>query len=187
YREVNSQARLAFQKDANGRLELRISLPAIIFQRASLLDSYPWNRSVVYFVLSILVLTIVLWPIAWVVRRHYGFKLDLTLAQGRWRLLIKLVCLIDLIFVLALFLTFSSADDLTVLSGKLDPLVLICQVGGVVGADGRLLVICAVWPLGRAPKVGKAVRWLILLIIFACVGFVCFVLHCHMVNFNLNY
>jgi len=187
YREVNSQDRIAFQKDADGRLELRISFPAIVFQRASFLDSYPWNRFVAYFVLTILILTLVFWPVAWVVRRHYGFKLDLTPGQWRWRLLIKLVCAIDLIFVLALFLTFSSADDFTVLSGKLDPLVLICQVVGVVGILGTLLVIYATLRLWRAPNVWKAVRWLNLLIILACLGFAWFVLHWHMVNFNMNY
>jgi len=187
YREVNSQDRIAFQKDANGRLELRISFPAIIFQRVSFLNSYPWNRFVAYFVLTILILTLVFWPVAWVVRRHYGFRLDLTPTQRRWRLAIKLVCAIDLIFVLALFLTFSSADDLTVLSGKLDPLVLICQVVGVIGAVGTLLVIYATLRLWRAPNVWKGVRWLNLLIVLACLGFAWFVLHWHMVNFNMNY
>jgi hypothetical protein len=41
--------------------------------------------------------------------------------------------------------------------------------------------------LWSAPNVWKAVRWLNLLIVLACLGFSWFVIHWNMVNFNLNY
>ncbi|HEY6249624.1 MAG TPA: serine hydrolase [Candidatus Angelobacter sp.] len=187
YREVDGQDRIAFQKDSSGRLELRINFPAIIFQRVGLLDGYPWNRFVIYFCLTTLALTLVFWPVAWVVRRHYGFKLDLTPAQRRWRLAIKLVCAIDLVFALALVATLSSADQLSFLSGKLDPLLLILQAVGLIGALGTLVVILATLMMWRARNLWRGVRWLNLIIVLACIGFAWFVIHWNMINFNMNY
>jgi CubicO group peptidase (beta-lactamase class C family) len=187
YQEVNSQDRIAFQKGANGRLELHISFPAIIFQRTSRLDSTPWNRTVSYYALTIMVLTLVVWPVAWLVRRHYGFKLDLTPTQQRLRLAIKLVCAVDVLFIAGLAITFSAAEDLTFLSGKLDPLILLLQVVGLIGAVGTLLVIYATLQLWRAPNIWKGVRWLNLLIVLACIFFTWFVVHWKMINFNMDY
>lgn len=187
YREVDGQDRIAFQKDAEGRLELRINFPAIIFQRVGFLDGSPWNRFVLYFCLTILVLTVVSWPIAWLVRRHYGFKLDLTPAQRRWRLAIKLVCAIDVIFVVAVFATVSSVDELTVLSGKLDPILLSLQVVGLIGAIGALVVILATLVMWRGQNLWKGTRWLNLIIVLACIGFTWFLIHWNLINFNMNY
>lgn len=187
YREVDGQDRIAFQKGINGRLELRIDFPAIIFQGVGLLDGTPWNKPIVYFCFTILGLTLVLWPIAWLVRRHYGFKLDLRPSQRRWRLIIKLVCAIDLTFAVALLATFSAASDLAFLSGKLDPWLLILEAIGLIGAIGTLVVIFATFRMWSAPNLWKGTRWLNLIIMLACIAFTWFVIHWHMINFNMNY
>jgi hypothetical protein len=121
-----------------------------------------------------------------VVRRHYGFRLDLNSAQRRWRRAIKLVCLIDIVFVIGVF-TVASANELTILSGKLDPWFILLEIIALIGAIGTLVVIYAALRLWSAPNVWKAVRWLNLLIVLACLGFSWFVIHWNMVNFNLNY
>jgi CubicO group peptidase (beta-lactamase class C family) len=186
YRSINGQDRIAFQRDANGRLELRVSFPAVAEQRVSWLNGYPWNRFVLFYCLVILGLTLILWPVTAVVRRHYGFRLDLNSAQRRWRRAIKLVCLIDIVFVIGVF-TVASANELTILSGKLDPWFILLEIIALIGAIGTLVVIYAALRLWSAPNVWKAVRWLNLLIVLACLGFSWFVIHWNMVNFNLNY
>ncbi len=187
YRAVDGQDRIAFRKDANGRLEMLISFPAIIYQRTGFLDSYPWNRSVAYFTLIVFCLTLLLWPIAWAVRRHYGFKLDLNPGQRRLRLAIRLVCAIDLAFVLALFVMLALAGDLALLSGKLDSWLLVFQAVGVIGALGTLVVLYATFRMWRAGNLWKGNRWLNLLITLACLCFTWFVIHWHMINFDMNY
>ncbi len=187
YRAVDGQDRIAFQKDPSGRWELLINFPAIVYQRASFLDSYPWNRLVVYFSLTVLCLTLLLWPLAWAVRRHYGFKLDLTPQQGRWRLAIKLVCAIDLAYLLGLTLILVIPDDLTFLSGALDRWLLLFQFVGVIGAIGTLVAFYATFRMWNAANLWKAVRWLNLLVSLACLCFAWFLIHWHMINFNMNY
>jgi len=187
YREVNSQDRIAFEKGFNGRLELHINFPAEIFQRVSFLDSYPWNRFILYFGLIILCLTLSLWPVAWVVRRHYGFKLDLTARQKRLRLAIKLVCAIQVIFAFGFLGMLSGADDLTLLSGKLDPWIMLLEIVALIGAIGTLVVIYATLRLWREPNLWRGVRWLNVLIMLACIAFTWFVIHWNLVNLNLKY
>lgn len=187
YRAVDGQDRVAFQKDQNGRWELLSSFPAILDQRTGFLDSYPWNRLVVYYGLTVLCMTLVFWPLSWVIRRHYGFKLDLTPAQAKLRLAIKLVCAIDMAVVLGFFLTLGVADDLTLLAGKLDGWFVLFQIIGVIGAIGTLVVMYSTLRLWSAPNLWKGVRWVNLLITLACLCFTWFVLHWHMINFNMNY
>jgi CubicO group peptidase (beta-lactamase class C family) len=187
YRAVDGQDRIAFQKDANGRWELRVDFPAIIFQRTGFFDSAPWNRAVLSYSLSVLGLTLLLWPVAWIIRRHYGFKLDLTPSQRRLMLAIKLVCAINIAFVFSLGLTLAVTDDSAFLSGKLDPWFVIFQIVGLVGVVGTLVVIYAMLRLWHAPNLWRGMRWVNLIITLACVGFTWFLIHWHMVNFNLNY
>jgi CubicO group peptidase (beta-lactamase class C family) len=187
YRSVNGQDRIAFQKDFSGRLELITDFPAIVEQRVSFLNGLPWNRFVLYYAFIILGLTLIFWPVAAVVRRHYGFPLDLTPAQRRLRLAIRLVCAIDLLFAIGLLIMVASVNDLTVLSGKLDPWFILFEVIALIGAIATLLVIYATLRLWRAQNLWKLARWLNLLIVLACLAFAWFVIHWNMVNFNLNY
>jgi hypothetical protein len=187
YRSVNGQDRIAFQKDFSGRLELITDFPAIVEQRVSFLNGLPWNRFVLYYAFIILGLTLIFWPVAAVVRRHYGFRLDLTPAQRRLRLAIRLVCAIDLLFAIGLLIMVASVNDLTVLSGKLDPWFILFEVIALIGAIATLLVIYATLRLWRAQNLWKLARWLNLLIVLACLAFAWFVIHWNMVNFNLNY
>lgn len=187
YQSVTGQDRIAFQKDSSGRLELLINFPAVLYQRTSMLDGTPWNRFVAYFCITVLVLTLIFWPIGAVVRRHYGFRLDLTPAQRRLRFLIKLVCLIDVASFVGLLLVLSSADPLTILAGRLDPWFMLLEIMALSGALGTLIVIYSTLRLWPAANIWKAVRWWNLLIVLSCLGFTWFAIHWNMVNFNFNY
>lgn len=187
YRSVNGQDRIAFQKDSRGRLELVVNFPAVIYQRTSVLDGTPWNRFVVYFCIAVLSLTVIFWPIAAIVRHHYVFRLDLTPAQRRLRFFIKLVCLINVAFFAGVLLVLASADDLTILAGRLDPWFLLLEIIALIGAIGTLVVIYATLRLWPAPNIWKPVRWWNLLIVLACLGFAWFAIHWNLMNFNFNY
>lgn len=186
YRAVNGQDRIAFRKDATGKFDLLINFPAIAYQKASWLNSQPWNRFVLYFCVALLLLTIILWPVTAAIRRHYGFKLDLTPAQHRLRLAIKIVCAIDVLFLLGVY-GLTKADDLAILSGKLDPWFILLELIALIGAIATLVAIYATLRLWNAPNVWKGLRWMHLLIVLACLGFAWFVVHWNLVNFNLNY
>ena len=89
-----------------------------------------------------MLLTLLLWPVAWFVRRHYGHKLELTTAERRLRLAVRLVFTLDLIFVVAMAgLLLYGLTHLEVLSDRGVVWFHLIQVIGLLGAIGMLVVL----------------------------------------------
>jgi len=185
YRDVEGQSRLAFHRDAAGRLEASIDYPFMVFQRAPLAKHKIVNLVVIGFSVAVLALTLLLWPVAALVRRHYGRKLDLTPAARRLRLTVRLVCLLDIGFLLAWVGLAAGLNDPGAVNDRLDPWIHLIQIVGVLGVVGTLA------PLYNAFRGGRQRWWWTKVhdaaIVLACVGFLWFVLNWHLLNFNLNF
>ncbi len=184
YRVVNDQELIAFRHADNGRIQLVSSFPAVVYQRASLLQDNTFNIPLLISCLVIMGLTLVFWPVGAVIRMHYHQRLELDIPQHRGRLWIRLVCALNLIFFVAMILTFSSAGHL---SEKLDLRINLIQAIGVLGVLGTVLVVMACLRSWRDRNLwvwAKAWNFIVLL---ACLGFVWFVLYWNLLDFNLNY
>lgn len=187
YRAVDGQDRVAFVRDQNGQLALVTDFPAIVFQRASWLDATPWNRFLILAGLGCIILTLVFWPIAAIVRVHYKTRLDLSVQHKRRRMIIRLVCLIYVIFAVGMALTLGSDDPTTLLSGKLDTRLLLLQGIGILGVLGSLVVIyAAMRSWGERDLWFWAKIWN-LLVMLAIIGLAWIAIHWNLVNFNMNY
>jgi CubicO group peptidase (beta-lactamase class C family) len=187
YRDVNGQDRVAFQKDRNGQLEMRLNFPAILYQRVSWFNAKTFNTWLLVFVVTVLLLAILLWPVATLIRRHYGWKLELTSTQRRSRRILRVVCLLDLAFLFGMLLTLATANDETVLSGKLDLPMRIFQTVGLLGAIGTLFAIYAGIVSWSDRRLWTGTRLIHFLVVLACIGFTWFVVHWNLINFNMNY
>jgi hypothetical protein len=104
----------------------------------------------------------------------------------RARLWIRLVCALDIVFILALLLTFSKVDPGD-LSEKLDLRLNLFQAIGVLGALGTLLVAIATLRSWRDSSLWFWTKVWNLLVLIACVGFTWFVLYWNMLDFSKNY
>jgi hypothetical protein len=103
------------------------------------------------------------------------------------RLIVRLVCLVDIIFALGLIATLGGDDPTALLSGKLDSRVLLFQGIGVLGVLGSLAVIyAAIRSWGERNLWFWAKAWN-LLVMLACIGFAWFAIHWNLLNFNMNY
>ena len=187
FRAVEGQDRIAFVRDKEGRLVMVPDFPAIVFQRVSWEDATPWNRLLLFSSLPILALTLVFWPVAAVVRFHYRTRLELSSQQRRLRLIVRLVCLVDIIFALGLIATLGGDDPTALLSGKLDSRVLLFQGIGVLGVLGSLAVIYAAIRSWRERNLWFWAKVWNLLVMLACIGFAWFAIHWNLLNFNMNY
>src|SRR6267154_2709646 len=85
FRAVDNQDRVAFKRDDAGRLVMVTDFPVFVFQRSPWYENSGLNLPLIISALAVLVLTIVLWPVAALIRRHYGHKLILTPQQRRLR------------------------------------------------------------------------------------------------------
>jgi hypothetical protein len=101
FRDVNGQDRIAFKRENSGKPILVIDLPFMVFEKADSHQSSVLNLPLIIGSDAVLVLTLLLWPVAALVRQHYGKKTRARPQQRRLRLLVRIVRLLDLIFFAA--------------------------------------------------------------------------------------
>ena len=100
FREVDGQDLLIFKPDENGNIQMIISYPFMIFQRVGTCGNGKLMLPAVGVSLIVMLLTLILWFVGWLVRRHYGKKLELTRLE--WWLRIGVASsLLALVFLLS--------------------------------------------------------------------------------------
>jgi len=98
-----------------------------------------FNFSVLFGALAVFALTILLWPVAAAVRWHYGHQLNLDPAMRRGRILIRIVCLMNLAFATGWIILAIRSNDLGTFTSPLDPLLRLIQLVGWLGVGGALV------------------------------------------------
>jgi CubicO group peptidase (beta-lactamase class C family) len=187
YRETHGQWHAAFKPDSDGKMVLSIDWPFFIFQQPSFLDGKNLNLTIIIACLAIMLLTLLLWPVAWGIRKHYNRPLQLSTSQKRMRLVVRLVCALDLLFILGWVLLVSKLDDPGALNRGLDKWIVLLMIIGVIAA---LATIIAVWNALRSWSEKNTWVWTRIhdvAIALACLGFTWFIWHWNLINFNLKY
>jgi hypothetical protein len=92
--------------------------------------------------LLIMLLTLILWFVSWLVRRHYGQKLELTRQEWWLRLLVRIGFALNLIFAVALLsLLVNITSNLDLLSDSGNNWIRLIQVIGALGVIGTPIVL----------------------------------------------
>lgn len=155
FREVNGQDMIAFNKDATGNTVLAMEYPFMVFQRVGLFRGKGFNTFVLFASIAILALTILLWPVAAMARKHYGKRLSLTPGERRVRLLVRLTCVLDILFLALLAAQLSSiSSDIGALNSSIGFKLHFIQVIGLLGALGIIVAVynaVQVWRTGSSP------------------------------------
>lgn len=188
FRDVNGQDSLIFKPDQNGRMQIVLPYPFMTFQRVGFWQNGKILLPIFGISLLIMLLTLVLWFVAWLVRRHYGQKLELTPWEWRLRLAVRIVFAINLIFIAA-FTAFAAAasENYELLSDSGTNWLRLVQIIGVLGAIGTVVVFgnaVHAWLSNRYRIWGKLQATIFAL---ACLGFLWFVLAGHLLYFTSNY
>jgi hypothetical protein len=187
YRSVNGQDLIAFRRlDHDGGLILAPNFPAAAEQRISLLKSADFNQSLILGVLIVLGLTLLCWPLAAMIRGHYHQRLDLDPSYMRLRPWVRVICAVDISF-LVVFLTMLTSAGVSALSSKNDLKFHAVQSLGVLGALGTMVVLLACLRSWRDPQAWFWSKVWNLLLLVACLAFVWFSYHWNLLNFNMNY
>ena len=188
FRDVNDQDRLGFKKDDSGNTVAVIDFPFMVFQKASSWDNSAFQLPLIICSLVVLLLTVLLWPISALIRRHYAKRLTMTASQTRLRLLVRLACIAFILFFVGYAAFFALAlKDISMLSPKGNPLLRLIQVFGWIGVAGSLMAI-----YGAVRSWQDSTRWLWsrigdTLIALAFVGAICFVFTWHLLHWSLMY
>jgi CubicO group peptidase (beta-lactamase class C family) len=186
--EENGPDKLVFKPDQNGRMQMILPYPFFVGQRVGLFENNRLLLPVIGISLLIMLLTLVLWPVAWFVRKHYGRKLELTALERRLRLAVRMVFLLNLLFIAAMVgLLMYASTHLDFLSDRGTTWFHLAQVIGILGAIGTLVVLYNAirsWRNREKRIWGKLQATLFVLV---CLGFLWFAFAGSLFRISSNY
>ena len=187
FKSVDGPEKLAFVKDKDGLRIGYLDYPFMVLQEVdAALDKQAFNYLVMCFGIGVVVLTILFWPVSAILRKHYKVSLMLDPAARKWRRWAKIACIIDLIYLLSFLWIFTLLEKLELGSGG-DFKLHLLQVIGVLGGVGALLtIICAIKSWADSTQWVWYKIWNTLLAV-GCLGLFWFLVHWHLLNFDLHY
>ncbi|MDI1243596.1 MAG: serine hydrolase [bacterium] len=189
FRDVDGEDLLIFKPDDAGNMQMIISkYPFMVGQRVGVFENSTILLPVLGLSLGIMLLTLLIAPIAWLVRRHYGHKLELERTSKWLRLGVWIVFAIDLVFVVSLVgLTMYGLSNIEVFSDSGTKWFQLIQSVGIIGAIGTVVVLYnAVYAWMNKPRTiwGKLQATMFAL---ACVGFLWFAFVGNLLRITSNY
>ncbi|MDB5365711.1 MAG: serine hydrolase [Rhodospirillales bacterium] len=144
WREVNGASRLVAQRDASGRptmLGTDDIAPVMVWLPASVATG-PTAMKLIWSACAVLGCTVLLWPVAALVRRYHDAKPSF---EGRDRWLYRASRIVPAFLLVFFFGWFRMMTEigtnLPKFSADLDPTLWLLQVIGVIGALGTLLLL----------------------------------------------
>ena len=186
--ERGGQDKLIFKPDQDGRMQMVLPYPFFVGQRVGKLENRKLLLAVLGISLGLLLLTLILWPVAWFVRRHYDGRLELTSSELLLRILVRIVFVLDLVFIGALFgLTMYGLTHLEIFSDRGGRWFHLIQIVGVIGAVGTLVALgnaALAWISKRRSIWGKLQATIMLL---ACLGVLWFAFAGNLLHFSSTY
>jgi hypothetical protein len=162
--------------------------PIEIFQRVGWSENKTTWSIALGFVTLVFALTLLLWPVAALLRRHYQRPLALSGTQPRLRWLVKLSCAINLAALIA-FATILvyGFSNLSLFGERLDPWLRCLQVLFLIGLINAIAMVYASFRLWQG---GSRGIWMTLyrasLVLAACL-FIWIVLSSRILQISLQY
>jgi hypothetical protein len=164
--------------------------PFMVFLRVdSTFYKKGFNYFIIGFSLTVIALSLLLWPIGAMFRSHYGKPLTLDAGAKRMRMLVRLNCIGAVIFCVGMVTVISKISTLKLagLAEGADIWIHLLQIIGLLTGLGALIAI-----LNSLKSWGDSQQWFWYkiwntLMAFGCVGFFWFIYHWHLLNFHLNY
>ena len=186
--EEDGWDKLVFKPDANGRMQLVLPYPFFIGQRVGVLENGKLVVPVILISLAIMLLTLLLWPVTWFVRRHYSHRLDLTGMEWLLRVLVRIDFLLIVIFAISIIgLVTYGLQHLWVFSDAGNKYFLIIQIIGIVGAVGTLVVLLNAIQAWTSKRKRIWIKLQATIFVLACLGFLWFALAGNLLRFTSHY
>jgi CubicO group peptidase (beta-lactamase class C family) len=188
YDPADPQDKTVVGKDYAGETMIAGEFPAEQLQRIGFFHSLGFVRNSLIGVLGILALTLILWPIAALIRWHYGWKIEAGERERRARGWARVECALVIAFWVAFLATLTQGmSHLNLLSSAADGWFRVIQIIGWLGVIGTLI---AIWNF--FVSVGTPGRWwwaklTDTLILLACLMNVWLIWITHLLHFSLKY
>lgn len=189
YREVDGQDKIAFRRGASGKITDGLpQLPIFQLQRVPWYEDQNFIAAIVGTNLALCVLTVLLWPVAVVVRKRYDRPLFSDRTSRVFYFISRLVCLLEIAFIAVIAIPLSRVnEDISFLGDGLDPWLKIMHgLGWAMVVGIVILVVAALWFL-KGRGLGWWGRVHALLLALGGIGFALFAWHSHLLDASLKF
>ena len=189
YREIDGLERIGFRRDASGAVGELLPFPAIYEgQRVPWYGSKSFIGLLVGGSLLLALLTVLLWPVAVIIRKRYQRPLFSTKSDRLLYFFSRLVCLGEVLFVLAPILAFSQGlEHIVILGDAINPWLRAFHVIGWVLIIGVVLLIVAAVRFVRLPGHGLWFRTHAILLAIGGIIFGLFAWQYHLLGPSLKF
>ncbi len=185
YREVNGQEKVAFIRNPAGGYTVGIMFPAMALQPISWYQHKNFVLSVLLGAVGVFALTLIFWPVALLVRRHYGQRLELSSADRRFRLAVRLVCAFVVAALASWALVFAVGME-GVPTARMDPWIRLAQFVTLLALLASLLPIYNAFRSWSRPRWWWTRIW-DTVVALACIGFIWIVFFGNFLQWRLSY
>jgi CubicO group peptidase (beta-lactamase class C family) len=189
YRETDGLERIGFRRDASGAVSEMLPFPAIYEgQRVPWYGGKIFTGLLVGGSLLLALLTVLLWPVAVIIRKRYQRPLFNAKSDRVLYFLSRIVCLGEVLFVLAPIVMLSRGlEHIVILGDAINPWLQAFHVIGWVLMAGVVLLIIAAVRFVRLPGHGFWFRVHAILLAIGGIAFELFVWRYHFLDASLKF
>jgi len=189
YREIDGLERIGFRRDASGAIGEMLPFPAIYAgQRV------PWyvSKSVIGLQIGgslvLALLTVLLWPVAVVIRKRYQRPLFNTKSDRVLYFFSRIICLGEVLFVLAPIVVLSQGlEHIVILGDAINPWLQAFHIVGWILIAGVILLIVAAFRFAGLPGHGLWFRGHAILLAIGGIVFGLFAWQYHLLDASLKF
>ena len=189
YREIDGLERIGFRRDASGAVGEMLPFPAIYEgQRV------PWyvSKSVIGLLIGgslvLALLTVLLWPVAVIIRKRYQRPLFNTKSDRVLYFFSRIICLGEVLFVLAPIVVLSQGlEHIVILGDAINPWLQAFHIVGWILIAGVILLIVAAFRFAGLPGHGLWFRGHAILLAIGGIVFGLFAWQYHLLDASLKF
>src|SRR5437870_5326134 len=189
YGEIDGPEKIAFRRNPSGDVSEMLPFPAIYEgQRVPWYASKRLVNPVVGGNLLLVLLTVLLWPVAVIVRNRYQRPLFTAKADRALYFLSRIVCLCELLFILVPVIAFSRGlQNIVLLGDAIDPWLQALHIFGWATTAGIVVLIVASIRFIRLPGHGFWFRAHAILLALGGIAFGLFCRQYHLLDASLKF
>lgn len=188
WQQLGGTRQLALQRIDNIQTVVDSEDPTSVLQVVPFYRSSALNLPLLLMAFAILALTILFWPISWLVRRGYGVQTRQSVPLRRVRLYTRLAAAVDVLYLVGWMMLLKPvlSLDLQVYSAALDPVVRALQLAGLAAIAAAAVGLWSTWQLFKLEVPMRYRLWNGALVA-AMLGIVWIGFVGNLISFNLNY
>jgi CubicO group peptidase (beta-lactamase class C family) len=188
YQEVDGPGMMAFRRNESGVVTDLVASPITLEQRVTGLANKTLLLPLVGGSLGFLLATVLLWPVAAVVRKRYARPLAFSPADRLLFRLSRVVCMLAIGSLALVGLPLSGADtNISYIGDGLNPWLVAAHIAGWLATAGLAVLAIAALRFWMAPGLGWWARVHATLLLLAGVAFISFAWYGHMFSPSLKF